>query len=134
MKELFLYTDGGAFKNPGPAGAGGVLLDENKKEVETYSVPLGTATNNEAEYTALIIGLQRALKHQPEEIKVFLDSELLVRQLTGKYKVKNSRLKPLFAQVLKFTNSFSNITFHHIPRQENKKADWLVKKAISSQL
>lgn len=134
MEILYLYTDGGAFQNPGPGGAGGVLLDENKKEIENYSVALGIVTNNEAEYLSLILGLQRALKYQPKTLKVFSDSELMIRQLTGKYKVKNQRLKKLFAQVLGLTRNFSNITFHHIPREENKKADSLVKKAILEQI
>ena len=126
-----LYTDGGARGNPGPAGIGGVLKIKNAKlKIKKFKEYIGAATNNQAEYQALLEGMRLAAEEKVSELKVFMDSELIVKQLTGKYKVKNHGLKPLFAKVLKLTNKFTNITFHHVVREENKVADKLVNQAI----
>lgn len=139
-----LYTDGGARGNPGPAGIGIVLKLKTqnataargggappkavaKRKTKKY---IGEATNNQAEYRALIAGLELAKAEGVEELKVFMDSELIVKQMRGEYRVKNPDLKPLFASALALTNKFTSVSFHHIPREKNKAADKLVNEAI----
>ena len=123
-----LYTDGGARGNPGPAGIGVVLeVKSQKSKVKRF---IGEATNNQAEYQALLAGLELAISAEVHELRVFMDSELIVKQMKGEYRVKNSDLKPLFAQALGLTNKFTTISFHHIPREKNKEADKLVNEAI----
>jgi len=129
--KLTIYTDGGARGNPGPAGMAVVIYDENGKLIGQHSKFIGRATNNQAEYKALIFGLEKAKNLRAKEIRCFLDSELIARQLTGQYRVKDKGLKPLFAQILKLTNNFDSVTFRHIPREENKLADKLVNLAIN---
>lgn len=129
--EVTIYTDGGARGNPGPAGIGVVIYDEKGKLIDQHSKFIGTTTNNQAEYKALIFGLQKAKNLDAKEVKCFLDSELVVRQLIGQYKVKDKDLKPLFAKILRLTNKFDSVTFKYIPREENKLADKLVNLAIN---
>jgi len=129
MNKLIIYTDGGARNNPGPAGIGVVLYDENKAIVETYKEYIGEATNNQAEYRALIKALQIAEKHSPKEINCFLDSELVVKQLNKEYKVKDPDLQVLYNQILDMT-MFKNISFSHVRREQNKLADKLVNEAL----
>lgn len=125
-----LYTDGGARGNPGPAGIGVVLKVKSKKsKVKKY---IGKATNNQAEYQALLAGLELAQSNGVDELKVFMDSELIVKQMQGEYRVKNPDLKPLFAQALALTNKFISVSWHHIPREKNKAADKLVNEAIDN--
>ena len=128
--KLTIYTDGGARGNPGPAGIAYVIYDENNKLIAKNSKLIGTATNNQAEYKALIFGLEGAEKIKGKKINCLLDSELVVKQLTGLYKVKDRDLKPLFAKILILTNKFNLVTFKHIPREKNKLADKLVNLAI----
>lgn len=125
-----LYTDGGARGNPGPAGIGVVLKGKMQKAKCKIKEYIGTTTNNQAEYRALIAGLELACAEGVVELKVFMDSELIVKQMKGEYRVKNADLKPLFAQALGLTNKFTAISFHHIPREKNKEADKLVNEAI----
>jgi ribonuclease HI len=127
-----LYTDGGARGNPGPAGAGVVLYDSKDQLVVEVQKYLGPCTNNDAEYAALIMGLELALAHEVSELTCYLDSELIVRQLNGQYKVKNERLKKYFDKVLELKFQFSDIRFVHVPRTENTVADRLVNAAIDS--
>lgn len=127
-----MYTDGGARGNPGPAGAGVVILDPNGISIVKFSKYLGVRTNNEAEYGALIVGLTLALKNDIKFLQCYLDSELVVNQLNGKYKVKNERLKSLYAKAIALLPQFSKITFVHIPRAENSEADLLVNEAVDN--
>jgi len=127
--HLKIYTDGGARGNPGPAGIGVVIRDPSGK-CKKYSKYIGKATNNQAEYKALIFGLSKAKKLNPQKVTCYLDSELVVKQLNGFYKIKNKGLKPLFAKVENLASSFPKITLFHIPREKNKQADKLVNKAI----
>lgn len=129
MNKIITYTDGGARNNPGPAGIGVVLYDEDKKIVETYKEYIGEATNNQAEYRALVKALELAEKHSPKEIECFLDSELVVKQVNKEYKVKDPDLHVLYNQVLDLA-MFKNISFHHVRREQNKLADKLVNEAI----
>ena len=126
----YLYTDGGARGNPGPAAAGAVIKDENSKIIEMKGKYLGVSTNNVAEYSALILGLEIAKTHNITELDCFLDSELIVNQLKGMYKVKNEGLKELFAKVKLLESSFDKITYAHIKRDLNKDADAVVNKVL----
>lgn len=128
MKGL-LYTDGGARGNPGPAGTGFVLAIKGKEEI-TAGEYIGETTNNQAEYKALISGMRRAAKEGVTDLDCFLDSELVVKQLNGEYKVRDADLRPLSEQVRLIAAVIGNATFSHIPRERNKKADKLVNKAI----
>ncbi len=127
--DLKIYTDGGARSNPGPAGIGIVICNGSSK-CKKYSEYIGKATNNQAEYKALIFALSRAKKLNPKKVICYLDSELIVKQLNGFYRIKNKGLKPLFAEVENLACSFPEITFSHIPREKNKQADKLVNEAI----
>lgn len=128
-KKIIIYTDGGSRNNPGPAGVGVVIYDEIGNILETHKECIGKATNNVAEYMALVIALKRAQKFEPDAIDCFLDSELVVKQLTGVYKVKEPGMKELFNQI-KDLIFFKNITFTHIRREKNKLADSLVNEAL----
>ena len=129
-KKLKIYTDGGARGNPGPAGIGVVILD-GKKKIKELKKYIGVATNNVAEYTAVIYALQAALMEKADEVELNLDSELVAQQLEGEYKVKNLNIKPLFEQTLHLISGFKKFSIKQIPREENKDADKLVNKAIN---
>ncbi len=126
-----LFTDGGARGNPGPAAYGLVLFDADGGELLRRADGIGRATNNVAEYRAVIAGLELAVQLNIGELDVYLDAQLVVRQLTGEYKTKNSALIRLKGKVLTLTKSFNAVRFHHIPREENLLADSLVNAALS---
>jgi ribonuclease HI len=128
LKKATVFCDGASSGNPGESGIGVVIHFEGK----TYRIsePIGTATNNVAEYTALIHGLETINAMHPESIEVFLDSELLVRQINGIYRVSNDRLKGLHSRVKSLLKSFKRYSIRHIPREENSEADLLAKKAV----
>ena len=130
MKKIIIYTDGGARGNPGPAGIGAVLYNENKKIIAEISRYLGVATNNQAEYKALISALRKAIELKADELDCYLDSELVVKQLKREYKVKNAELAPLFLEIHNLSLSFKKITYTHIPREKNKAADQLANEAM----
>ena len=132
-KKIFVYTDGGARGNPGPAGLGIVFYDSENKIVGKISRYLGERTNNQAEYLGVIEALRYLIKNKKiyDTIFCYLDSELIVQQLNGKYKIKNEGLKPLYWQVRDLVMSLGGkIQFVYIPRLKNKQADQLVNKAI----
>lgn len=129
----YLNTDGGSRGNPGPAGIGGVLKN-GKEEVATFAKYIGEKTNNQAEYAALIVGLAQAHKKGVKEIICRLDSQLIVKQLNGEYRVKHVMMKPLFAQVKKLEKEFSAISYVHVRREKNTEADALVNKALDAKL
>ena len=128
-----LYSDGGSRGNPGPAAIGGVLYDPSNAVIATFSEYIGMHTNNQAEYYALIRGLNVALQHGVVRLQCLLDSELVVRQLQFEYKVKDRQLAELFANVVVLMSRFESISFHHIPREKNTRADALVNEALDSQ-
>ncbi|MFA6321735.1 MAG: ribonuclease HI family protein [Candidatus Omnitrophota bacterium] len=130
-KTFFLYADGGARGNPGPAGIGAVILDSKKKKVKEVYKYIGEATNNNAEYNALICVLEEASAIGADDIIVNLDSELVVKQLNGEYKVKSVDIKPLFEKAVEALRKFKSFEIKHIDRSENKEADKLVNKAIN---
>jgi ribonuclease HI len=128
--RLTLYTDGAARGNPGPAGAGILLLDERGREVAARGISLGICTNNVAEYRALILGLREARRHGAGELSVYLDSELIVKQLLGSYQVKDSKLKPLHAEAAALLETFRFYQILHVPRRDNQRADQLANQGI----
>ena len=128
-----LYTDGGARGNPGPAGIGGVLYKDDKL-LDSFSSFIGQGTNNQAEYLAILKGVELALKHNIDTLACYLDSELVVKQLKKEYKVKNEELAKIFIKIYNLTLKLKKITFFHIRREKNKKADALVNKALDREL
>ena len=120
MKKLVIYTDGGASPNPGPASIGAVIKDEHGRAVSLVSLSIGIATNNEAEYRAVIAALDMALKLGAESVEVRSDSELLVRQVNGQYKVKAASIRPLYLAVKQAQLRFRECVFRHIPRELNE--------------
>lgn len=135
MDKLITYTDGGSRNNPGPAACGMVIQDKDGEVLHAFSKYIGTATNNEAEYTALILALERAeeLLKGKGEVICRLDSELVVKQLNREYKVKDEKMKALYARVVKLTLDFDRVEFTHIPREKNKLADKLVNQELDKQ-
>ena len=129
-----LFTDGGARGNPGPAGIGARLLSADGELVEELGDAIGTATNNVAEYQALLAGLELALDHGVQRLDVFLDSELVVRQVGGQYRVKDAALKALHEQATRLLRRFHEVEVRHIPREQNSEADGLVNQAIDASL
>ncbi len=125
-----LFTDGASRGNPGEAGAGSVLLDSDGQELAARSLYLGQCTNNVAEYKALLLGLQSALELGCGNLEIFLDSQLIVRQIQGQYKVKNAILKPLFAEVKELLTKLKHWSVAHVPREQNKRADELANRGI----
>ena len=125
-----LYTDGASRGNPGPAGAGVLLLDEKGRPIFELNRFLGKATNNEAEYQALIAGLEAAEKLELSRLRIFLDSELIVKQLHGEYRVRNPRLQPLFDEVASRLQRLSSYAIMHVPRERNQAADRLANEAV----
>jgi len=128
----FLFTDGGARGNPGPAAAGVVLKDADGNVLKELGIFLGTTTNNEAEYKALISGLKTVVEAEVKEVLCILDSELIVKQLKGAYRVKSPTLKILFDEVKALEKNFTRIGYKHVPRAKNKHADRLVNEVLDN--
>jgi len=127
-----IYTDGGARGNPGPAAAGGVILADDGRVVAEISEYLGVATNNVAEYRALLLALDRALDAGFRRADVCMDSELIVRQLTGHYRVKDAKIIPLHAKARHLLARFDNGHIPHVRRDRNRHADKLVNAALDA--
>src|SRR4030088_1322550 len=127
---LIAHSDGGARGNPGPAGYGVVIEDESGRKVASLSEYLGHQTNNFAEYQGLIAGLEYALAHGPKALKVISDSELLVRQIKGIYKVKNAVLKDLHARAKELISQLDWFSIDHALREHNREADELGNEAM----
>ncbi len=132
MKRATLFTDGGARGNPGPAAIGFVLSGIGNTSI-LYKEYIGKGTNNQAEYRALLAGITRAKAEGVEDLMCYLDSELVVKQVRGEYRVKNEDLKNLLAEIKVLLPSFRSITFEHIPRSKNAAADKLVNEALDAQ-
>lgn len=130
MAEVIIHSDGGARGNPGPAGIGATIYSADNKKLADISKYLGITTNNQAEYRALIAALEKAQELKVKEVKCFLDSELVVKQLNHEYKIKNVDLAPLFLKVYNLSLKFSKISFIHIRRELNKEADRLANEAM----
>lgn len=138
MKKIIIYTDGGSRGNPGLAAIGAVFCNEKGDVIKEYSEQIGQATNNEAEYQAVIFALKKfkalfgnKLASQ-SEIEIRSDSELLVKQLNGEYKILEPTIQSLFLQVWNLRLDFKKVKFKLIPREKNKKADSLVNTELNS--
>jgi len=129
-EKIIAYTDGGSRGNPGPAAAGFVLRDPDGTQLQASAFFLGRATNNVAEYQAVIKAIQAALKIDAEELTLFSDSELLVRQINGRYKVKSDNIRPLHRQAVDLLAELNNWNVRHVMRENNVQADALVNKAL----
>ncbi len=128
--KLFTYTDGGARGNPGPAATGIVIKNAAGEKLAAYGEYLGAQTNNFAEYSALISALKKAKELGATEVDCILDSELVVKQMRGEYKVKEPTLQKLFVQVYNLASQFKKISYRHILRHNNKEADAEVNKIL----
>ncbi|WP_375741815.1 ribonuclease HI family protein [Corallococcus interemptor] len=134
LNRVRVYSDGAARGNPGPAGAGAVLTNAEGAVVARLGKFLGHQTNNYAEYMGLLIGLQHAKSLGAREVEVFADSELLIRQLGGKYQVKSPTLKPLFQEAQKLLATFGKVRLAHVPRAQNAEADEMSNRAIDERM
>ncbi|HDQ22768.1 MAG TPA: ribonuclease HI family protein [Candidatus Uhrbacteria bacterium] len=125
-KIIKIFTDGGARGNPGPAAIGVVIKDEKDNILKEYHEFVGKATNNQAEYRALIKGLELAKEFKPQKVICYLDSELIVKQMKQEYRVKDKNLQPLFIKAWNAALGLKNVSYHHIARDLNKEADKLL--------
>jgi len=130
LKTIRIYTDGASRGNPGHAGIGVVIEDDKGVRLNGKVKYIGMATNNEAEYHALIEGLKAAAEWKPDRLEVFLDSKLVVEQLNGSYRVKKPELKPLYEQAKQLLGGFDDPVVAHVDREHNKGADALANRAI----
>jgi ribonuclease HI len=128
--HLLLYVDGACSGNPGPCGSAALLKTPDGTTILERARAFGPATNNVAEYQAVILGLEMAAELRPERLTIRSDSELMVRQLAGQYKVKATHLKPLYEQVRRLLRPFTSVEIEHIPREKNTEADKLSKIAV----
>ena len=136
QKKIIAFTDGGARGNPGPAAIGVVLQDDAGHALKSYGEAIGTATNNEAEYRAVILALGKIKALFGKEgakkmhVAMRLDSEFVVKQLSDVYKIEEERLFPFFIKARNLTLDFGRVTFTHIPREQNREADRLVNEVL----
>ncbi|HLG19430.1 MAG TPA: ribonuclease HI family protein [Bdellovibrionota bacterium] len=133
MPKCILYVDGASRGNPGPAAIGASLQNAEGEEIDSVSEFIGETTNNQAEYCALIEGLKLAKKRGFDDIEVRADSELIVRQVKGEYRVKDQRLKLRHSEVTELLQSFRSFKIRHVPREENARADELANAALDRQ-
>jgi len=129
-KRVIIFTDGTAEPNPGPAAIGATIKDEQGNSIASISLPIGRATNNQAEYRAIIAALEEAIKLGAKQVNMYSDSELVVRQINGRYRVKAVSIKPLYQRVKQLQSQFEGFTITHIPRQQNTEADSLASRAL----
>ena len=130
VKKVIIHADGASRGNPGPAAIGATIEGEAGQRLASISQRIGRATNNQAEYRALIVVLKEAIKLGTSEADIYLDSELVVRQVNGKYRVKNTALKPLYQEVKRLQGLLRGSVVSHIPRQQNTEADTLANAAL----
>lgn len=132
-RYLTIYTDGGARGNPGPAAIG-VVIEENGRVIESFGRTVGQATNNQAEYQAVAAALTYAHEHGANRVDILSDSELIVHQLAGRYKLKNKYLGQWYVKIQSLINQIGTVHFRHIRREQNSAADALVNQALDDQL
>ncbi|MBK5111446.1 MAG: ribonuclease HI family protein [Thermoleophilia bacterium] len=128
--KLIINVDGGARGNPGPAAVGVVVRESDGEILERHAVLIGEATNNVAEYRALLFGIERAAALGADEVELIGDSELVVRQVLGEYKVKNAGIKPLHAETKEALAALPAWSIRHVRREQNSEADELVNHAL----
>ena len=131
MKRVVIYADGASRGNPGPAAIGAVIKDERGRLIASISQRIGKATNNQAEYRAIITALEEADRLGARQVDIKMDSELVVKQINGEYRVKKATLKPLYQQVKQRQGLLEGFTITHILRQQNIEADKLANKALN---
>ncbi len=135
IATIRIFCDGGSRGNPGPAAIGAVVLDashEPPRVLATVSETIGIATNNIAEYQALVSGLEAAAEFGARRVEVRADSQLLIRQLEGRYRVKNEGLRPLYQQAMKLLGTYAEVDLQHVYREDNVEADALVNLALDA--
>lgn len=135
QRRMLVYTDGGARGNPGPAGIGAVVIDADAKDdrpLSTISKAIGTATNNVAEYEAAIAGLEAAADLGARAVELRADSKLVIEQLAGRWRVKQTHLKPLHARACELLERFDEVVLEHVPREQNTDADSLANAAMDA--
>jgi probable phosphoglycerate mutase len=130
--DLIIYIDGGSRGNPGPAGYGVVVQDGAGRTLHTISQAIGTATNNVAEYSALLAALEHALQHDAGRTQIYCDSELVVRQMQGRYRVQSPDLLPLYRRAREMAGRLEQFTITHVPRERNSQADELANRAMDA--
>ena len=130
MKEAVIYADGASRGNPGPAAIGATIKDKRGRLITFISQRIGRTTNNQAEYRAIIAALEEAIRLGAKQVDIKTDSELIVKQINGEYRVKKATLKPLYRQVKRLQNQLKGFTITHIPRHQNTEADKLANKAL----
>lgn len=132
--KLTIYTDGGSRGNPGPSGIGAVIYNEKKEIIKEISKYIGQGTNNQAEYQALLTGLEEVKKLGASEVDIFMDSELVIKQLKQEYKVRDKHLAVLFVKIWNILQDFKKHSLNHVLREKNKRADDLVNKALDKEM
>ena len=130
IDRVVIHADGAAEPNPGPAAIGATIKDEQGRVMASISQSIGRATNNQAEYRAIIAALEKAIELGAKQVDIKLDSQLVVRQISGRYRVKSAALKPLYQQVKHLLGLVEGFTITHIPRQQNREADNLAYLAL----
>lgn len=133
-RKITIETDGASRGNPGLAGAGIIIKDDQGRRIETIQRFLGVTTNNQAEYKALIEGLRAAKLHDPEEVTVQMDSELVVKQMKGQYRVRHPEMLPLYLEAMELVAQFAKVEFVHVMREKNPGADQVANMAIDSRM
>lgn len=133
QNTIKIYADGGSRGNPGPAAAGYVITDAKNQILEEGGLYLGETTNNQAEYQALILSLKKAKKYKPQQIDFYMDSQLVVNQIQGRYKVKSLELKPLVDEAKSLIAGFKTVSFEHVLRELNALADKQVNIILDQQ-
>jgi ribonuclease HI len=133
-EQLIIYTDAASRGNPGKAGIGIIIYNSKGEVLHQEAQYIGKATNNIAEYIAVIYGLQEGIIRKAKNLTIYTDSELLVRQIDGQYQIKNHFLRNLFSLIKHLSTGFEKLTIKHINREKNKEADQLANKAIDLSL
>lgn len=132
LKKAVIFADGASRGNPGQAAIGVTIKDERGRLITSISQRIGKATNNQAEYRAIIAALEEATRLDADQVDIKTDSELVVKQINGEYRVKKSTLKPLYQQVKQLLSALESFTITHIPRWQNAEADKLANKALDT--
>ena len=138
-EKLIVYTDGGSRGNPGPAAIGVVIQDANGRMIKNYGEAIGKATNNEAEYRAVIFALQKVKaligkeKTAKTDLEIRMDSEFVARQLNGQNKIEEERLFPFFIKIWNLKMNYASVVFRNVPREQNREADRLVNGALDKE-
>jgi len=130
--KVIIHTDGAARGNPGPAAIGIIIKDENGKLIARISRCIGTTTNNQAEYQAIITALEKAISLSVKHVVLKSDSELVIKQINGQYKIKNMALRPLYQRVVHLIGSLESFSISYIPREQNAAADALANEALDN--